>query len=107
MPSTLSEISTELKSAIYLSVAKMVEQSTRQMNVSASPSFVASLIELVYNQIILLGEDLEAFATHAGRDVVNTSDVYMATRRNETLTNALKYVHESMGQVQAQAQGED
>lgn len=99
----MSEISTELKSSVYLSVAKMVEQSTKEMNVSASPSFVASLIELVYNQIILLGEDLEAFSTHAGRDVVNTSDLYMATRRNEALTNALKQVHESISELQTQA----
>lgn len=100
----MSDISTELKSAIYLSVAKMVEQSTKEMNVSASPTFVASLIEIVYNQIIMLGEDLEAFATHAGRDVVNTSDLYMAARKNEALVNALRYVHESIGDLQAQAQ---
>lgn len=90
---------TELKSALYLDVAKMIEHYTQQLGVSASPSFVASLIDLVYFQIVLLGEDLEMFANHAKRTVVDTSDVYLATRRNDVLTAALRGVHESLGEL--------
>lgn len=98
----MSDLSTELKAAVYLSVAKMVEQYTQELGTVATPAFVASLIELVCTQIIVLGEDLEMFARHAGRDVVNTSDMYLATRRNEALTNALRSVQESLGDPKVQ-----
>ncbi|QFZ28915.1 hypothetical protein EJF18_50133 [Clavispora lusitaniae] len=88
---TMAEDSaTRLKASIYLSVAKAVEEKTAELKVAASPSFVASLVELVFNQLVSVGEDLELFADHAGRSVVNSSDVYMVTRRNEILTAALK-----------------
>lgn len=74
----------------------MVEEITKEIGVAASPSFTASLVELVYNQIIATGEDLELFATHAGRSVIQPSDVYMVTRRNEVLTKALKEVEETL-----------
>lgn len=86
----MSDVSAQLKAAVYLSVAKMVEQHTQEMGIAASPSFVASLVELVYNQLVSLGEDLELFADHAGRSTVNASDMYMVTRKNEVLTAALK-----------------
>ncbi|GEQ72070.1 hypothetical protein JCM33374_g5756 [Metschnikowia sp. JCM 33374] len=86
----MADLSTQLKSSVYLSVAKMVEDHCKDLNISASPSFVASLVELVYNQILLVGEDLELFAEHAGRTTINTSDVYMITRKNEILTAALQ-----------------
>lgn len=95
----MSELTPELKSAVYLSVAKMMEEYTQELEISVSPSFVASLIELVYDQIVILGEDLELFAKHAGRNIANTSDLYMVTRRNEALTAALKTVHESLAEV--------
>lgn len=84
------DIATRLKASIYLSVAKIVEEHTQQLNTTASPGFVASLVELVYNQLQTVGEDLELFADHAGRSVVNDSDLYMVTRKNEALTAALK-----------------
>lgn len=98
----LSAIGTELKAAVYLSVAKMVEQYTRELGTTATPAFVASLIELVFAQIIVLGEDLENFAHHAGRDVANTSDMYLATRRNQTLSKALRQVQESLADPKVQ-----
>lgn len=86
----------QLKAAVYLSVAKMVEEHTRNIGVAASPSFVASLVELVYNQMIGLGEDLELFADHAGRTVIKPADIYMVTRKNEVLTAALKEYEEGL-----------
>lgn len=86
----------QLKAAIYLNVAKMIEKQTSQLGVTASPSFVASLVELVYNQVVTLGEDLELFADHAGRTAINTSDVYMVTRKNDVLTKALQDYERSL-----------
>lgn len=84
------DIATRLKASIYLNVAKMVEEYTQELGTTASPSFVASLVELVYNQLQTLGEDLELFADHAGRTIINDSDVYMVTRKNDVLTKALR-----------------
>lgn len=73
-------------------VSKMVEQDLVNIdsNVSATPTFVASLVELVYNQLLNLGEDLELFANHAGRSTIKPVDLYMVTRRNDILTKVLK-----------------
>ncbi|CAI5757182.1 unnamed protein product [Candida verbasci] len=90
------EISLQLKSAVYLSVAKIVEDQVKQLNLSdnsnvtATPTFIAQLVELVFNQIINLGEDLESFANHANRDIVDLTDLYMVTRKNPSLKKYLK-----------------
>ncbi|RKP32696.1 hypothetical protein METBISCDRAFT_20967 [Metschnikowia bicuspidata] len=98
----MAELEDELKSAVYLSVAKMVEQYVKELDTVASPSFVVSLVELVYNQVVLMGDDLEVFAHHAGRTTIDTSDVYLATRRNDALTAALRSVQESLGELLVQ-----
>lgn len=92
------EYSLQLKSAVYLTVAKMVEENLSQINkdVTATPTFIASLVELVYNQLVNLGEDLELFANHAGRSTVKPVDMYMVTRKNDILTKALKDVEEKL-----------
>lgn len=91
----MEDLEAQLKASVYLSVAKMVEEQTGELSVSASPPFIASLVEIVYNQIVSLGTDLELFADHAGRNVINSSDMYMVTRKNDTLTNALKEYEKS------------
>ncbi|CUM49793.1 uncharacterized protein AC631_03268 [Debaryomyces fabryi] len=92
-PDTVSQ----LKSAIYLMVSKMVEQDLTHIDkdISATPTFVASLVELVYNQLLNLGEDLELFANHAGRSTIKPADLYMVTRKNDILTNVLKEYEET------------
>ncbi|ODV78267.1 uncharacterized protein CANTADRAFT_52737, partial [Suhomyces tanzawaensis NRRL Y-17324] len=89
----------QLKSAVYLMVARMVEQKL-PAQVGASPTYIATLVELVYNQLIILGEDLEMFAHHAGRTTVEPKDMYMAVRKNESLTRVLRAVEEAMGQAE-------
>lgn len=88
-----------IRAAVYLAVAKMVEERVSQVpgGVTATPAFVAMLVDLVINQLMVLGQDLEAFAHHANRDVIEPSDMYLATRKNESLTNVLKQVEKSLG----------
>lgn len=86
----MDDTAAKLKAAIYLDVAKTVEKQTQELGVTASPSFVASLVELVYNQLVTLGTDLESFADHASRSVVLPADMFMVTRKNEVLTQILK-----------------
>lgn len=85
-----NDSTSRLKAAIYLDVAKTVENETEKMGVTATPSYVASLVELVYNQLVTLGTDLESFADHASRSNIKPADLYMVTRKNELLTEVLK-----------------
>lgn len=67
-------------------VARMVEEQLGDLGgVHATPVFVASLVELVYNQLVNVGQDLELFANHAGRHVIDASDMRMIMRKNPTL----------------------
>ncbi|KAK6197323.1 kinetochore component CENP-S-domain-containing protein [Scheffersomyces amazonensis] len=104
-PMTKEEISNQLKSSVYLMVAKMVEDRIKDLQTSdqykenpliATPTFIATLVELVFNQITSLGEDLELFAHHASRSTIKPSDLYMVTRKNEVLTNYLKELEEKL-----------
>ncbi len=56
----------QLKARLWLAIAKIVEEESQLIDgenkISATPKFVASLVELVYNQALSLGEDLESFA---------------------------------------------
>ncbi|EMG49440.1 hypothetical protein G210_5794 [Candida maltosa Xu316] len=91
------EIAIQLKSTIYLNVSKIVEEKINQLNNDAttkspiivSPTFTAQLVELVYNQLVSLGEDLELFCQHSNRTTINTSDLLLFTRRNPVLQQYL------------------
>ena len=88
----------QLKAAVYLSVAQIVEAELARMGpeLAASPTFVATLVELTYIQIVTFGEDLQLLAKHALRQVVKPTDVYMVTRKNPVLTKALKDLESSL-----------
>lgn len=97
------EVASQLKSTVYLTVAKMVEEQLAKHTkntetVVATPIFIASLVDLVYNQIVNLGEDLELFAQHANRSTVKPDDLYMVTRKNDILTKCLKEVEHQLKQ---------
>lgn len=94
--SSATTTTSQLKATIYLAVAKIVEECSKREGVQTSPTFVASLVDLVFNQLINLGEDLELFAQHAGRLKVIPADLYMVTRKNEVLTNVLKEFEQSL-----------
>lgn len=66
--------------------------------VTATPKFTASLVELAYNQAVSLGEDLEAFARHAGRKNITPEDMFMVTRKNDDLTQLLKEYLGTLGE---------
>ncbi|ANZ73808.1 BA75_00150T0 [Komagataella pastoris] len=69
----------------------MVDEQLKELgSVSVTPSFSAALVELVYNQVLSLGQDLESFSRHAKRKVIMPEDLYMVTRRNDMLTALLK-----------------
>ncbi|KAF7716773.1 Centromere protein S [Penicillium ucsense] len=79
-----------LKSALWLSIGKIVDEETMKLGVNATPQFIGALTEMVWSQIETVGQDLESFAKHAGRSTVNVSDVMLLARRNEGLESILR-----------------
>ncbi|KAG0640094.1 kinetochore component CENP-S-domain-containing protein [Tuber brumale] len=97
-----------LKSALWFSIGKIVDEEILQLNVNATPQFIGALTEMVWAQIGGLSylpestsanrifglenvsRDLESFARHAGRSTVSTDDVLLLARRNEGLGELLK-----------------
>lgn len=92
----MSDVEGQLKSAIFLMVSKIIEQDLQLKSIQATPMFIASLVELTYNQLLNLGEDLELFASHASRALITPEDIYMITRKNDVLTGILKEFEQSL-----------
>ncbi|KAF4256884.1 hypothetical protein KXW98_003769 [Aspergillus fumigatus] len=86
------EVSLEerLKSALWLSIGKIVDEETIKLGVNATPQFIGALTEMVWTQIETVSQDLEFFAKHAGRSTINVSDVMLLARRNEGLESILR-----------------
>ncbi|KAJ8097509.1 kinetochore component CENP-S-domain-containing protein [Lipomyces tetrasporus] len=85
-----NELRQRLKSAIWYTVGKIVDEECLQLNVNATPQYIAALTELVYTQAVTLATDIESFAHHARRKVISTEDVLMMCRRNDGLRDVLE-----------------
>ncbi|KAL2854066.1 kinetochore component CENP-S-domain-containing protein [Aspergillus pseudodeflectus] len=90
-----------LKSALWLSIGKIVDEETIKLGVNATPQFIGALTELVWVQIETASQDLESFAKHAGRSTINVSDVMMLARRNEGLESILRAFVDQQRQQEA------
>ncbi|AGO12389.1 AaceriAER034Cp [[Ashbya] aceris (nom. inval.)] len=70
-----------------------IEQQVRRelpYGVTFTPKFINALVELCFAQLDELGGDLEAFARHAGREVVVSDDVMLRLRKNPELQGFLR-----------------
>jgi len=79
-----------LKSALWLSLGRLIDAHSLLHGTNATPQFIGSLTELVYAQIQSASRDLESFAKHAGRSTVTTDDVLLLARRNDGLQTLLR-----------------
>ncbi|KAI9792933.1 MAG: hypothetical protein M1816_001255 [Peltula sp. TS41687] len=79
-----------LKSTLWFSIGKMVDEESLRLGVNATPQFIAALTEMVWAQIENVSQDLESFAQHAGRKTISTGDVLLLARRNEGLEKLLR-----------------
>ncbi|KAA8908824.1 putative apoptosis-inducing TAF9-like domain 1 family protein [Sphaerosporella brunnea] len=79
-----------LKSALWYSVGKAVDNESMRLRVNATPQFIAALAELVFTQVDNVAKDLESFAHHANRSTISTADVLLLARRNEDLGTVLE-----------------
>ncbi|KAF2116680.1 kinetochore component CENP-S-domain-containing protein [Lophiotrema nucula] len=85
-----------LKAALWYSLGTFVDEECLNQNLNATPEFIGALTQLVYNQISNTSRDLETFAKHAHRKVINEEDVMLLSRRNEGLETVLKKHLEEM-----------
>ncbi|ODV83089.1 hypothetical protein CANARDRAFT_30316 [[Candida] arabinofermentans NRRL YB-2248] len=91
------EIAIHLKANIWYIISQQMNHEVSKLastplgkNVTVTTRFTAALVELVYRQLITLGEDLELFANHAGRTTITPDDMYMIVRKNDALSEILK-----------------
>mmetsp|Transcript_5543 Transcript_5543/g.7761 ORF Transcript_5543/g.7761 Transcript_5543/m.7761 type:complete len:252 (+) Transcript_5543:1-756(+) len=97
----LLETKQKLKAAMHYYVGKMAEYNQTSRNIpnhmTISKQTIASLNELVCSIAENLGRDVESFARHAKRSMVNTDDVKLCARRNPTILAKLNEYHVSIG----------
>lgn len=79
-----------LKSALWFSIGKIVDEETLKLGVNATPQFIGALTEMVWAQIENVSTDLKNFAKHAGRSTISTNDVMLLSRRNDGLEAVLR-----------------
>ncbi|KAF2262379.1 hypothetical protein CC78DRAFT_534870 [Lojkania enalia] len=93
---TAADKEERLKSALWYAIGQYVDDECLHKNLNATPQFIGALTELVYTQIANTSRDLETFANHAGRKVINTDDVMLLSRRNEGLETVMKQYLDQM-----------
>ncbi|KAI4846975.1 hypothetical protein E4T44_03120 [Aureobasidium sp. EXF-8845] len=81
-----------LKSSLWYSIGTIIDAISLDQDLNCTPEFIAALTELVWSQVLTSGADLEQFAKHGGRKVVDIKDVLLLVRRNEELKEVLEIV---------------
>ncbi|KAK4169097.1 kinetochore component CENP-S-domain-containing protein [Cladorrhinum sp. PSN259] len=84
------EVRERLKSALWFSIGKIVDEEVLRRNRNATPQFIAALNEVVWTQMENVAADLENFSRHAGRTTVTADDVLLLARRNQDLHGIIK-----------------
>ncbi|XP_021719283.1 protein MHF1 homolog [Chenopodium quinoa] len=79
-----------LKDRFRLSAISIADSEAKKNGMQPSESIVACISNLAFNYVEHLAKDLELFAHHAGRKLVNTEDVILAAHRNENLSLSLR-----------------
>ena len=83
-------LKSQLRGKLWFYVESIIKRELPD-DVKYTSKFVNTLMELVYQQICEVGGDLEAFAAHAGRNVVTSEDMLLRTRKkNKDLQDFLK-----------------
>ncbi|VVT43475.1 uncharacterized protein SAPINGB_P000002 [Magnusiomyces paraingens] len=80
-----------LKGALWHTVCQIVNDETNALEIpQISPEYTAALTELVIQQLITIGSDIEAFAVDLRKKkTITMEDIFLLTRRNKDLQNEL------------------
>lgn len=84
--------SEDLEKSLQFSTWKICSQIAETYNVKFTKEFVCTLGQLAFEQIGVLAEDLEWFAKHAKRSVINGEDVKLLVRRIPKLCEHIEQI---------------
>ena len=90
-----------LKAAAHYAIAKIAEEQAESLDIKVSKASVAVLSELFQGLAESTAVDLEAFAKHAKRTVIQPDDVKLCARRNESLLEHLDGLSSQMKEARA------
>ncbi|XP_071943907.1 centromere protein S-like [Antedon mediterranea] len=90
-----------LKAAVHFTVGQICEETSREIEVTFSKQVIAALAEATFRQCEIAAVDLELFARHGKRSVINTDDVRLLARRSGALANHIKEVSDKLSAVNA------
>ncbi|GAB2222112.1 hypothetical protein Drorol1_Dr00013313 [Drosera rotundifolia] len=79
-----------LSDRFRLIAISIAESEAKKIGMEISESIVACVAAMAFKHSNHLAKDLELFAHHAGRKIVNMEDVIVAAHRNETLALSLR-----------------
>lgn len=79
-----------LKAALWHSIGKTIDAIAVEQNINASPTFIAGVTEMASAKINTIAADLEAFARHADRSIINERDALLLARHNDSLKDVLQ-----------------
>ncbi|XP_010668120.2 protein MHF1 homolog isoform X1 [Beta vulgaris subsp. vulgaris] len=80
-----------LRDRFRLSAISIAESEAKKNGMQVSEPIAACISDLAFKYAVEhLAKDLQLFAHHAGRKMVNTEDVILAAHRNENLSLSLR-----------------
>lgn len=79
-----------LKASLWHTVSNILEEEIQKLKVQYTPNFLAGLVQLVFDQLVSVSEDLNSFSHHANRKTIIPSDLFMIVRKNSQLLETMK-----------------
>ncbi|CAH2096434.1 unnamed protein product [Euphydryas editha] len=79
----------KIRASLHRDVLSICKETSHYLGLDITGPAVAVIAELVLRKVSLYGLDLEAFAKHAKRLVINQEDVKLLARRNSSLKERL------------------
>merc|ERR1711962_1106671 len=83
-----------LKAAVHYSTGQICEELSQELDVTFSRQFIAVLSEATFKQCAVFASDLENFAQHGKRSVINADDVKLLARRSAPLAKHIRDLSE-------------
>lgn len=84
----VSNLIAQLKGKLWYCIEKQVSEET-SFDTSYTPHYTNALVEMCYMQLVEMGKDLEAFARHAGREVISKDDMLLLLRKTPQLEDLI------------------
>ncbi|XP_045448089.1 centromere protein S-like [Melitaea cinxia] len=79
----------KVRASLHRDVLSICKETSHYLGLDITGQAVAVIAELVLRKVSVYGMDLEAFAKHAKRSVINQEDVKLLARRNSSLRERL------------------